>query len=165
MAETLTGLKELNKQLKAMERRTGTKVLRSASLKATTPVLRAMRAKAPVGRKPHKTFKGRLVAPGFTKRSLRRKTRVLTRKGAVQVTMGVRSEAWYALQFFDQGPHRISTRRVSAGRRKQRKTQIKPYTLRRIPFFQAVFIANRRVMEREMANQLRIQIERAARGS
>lgn len=160
--ETVKGLRDLEAKLLAMGARTGVKTLRRATTKATTPVLRDMRARAPVGRQAHRTHKGRLVAPGFLKKSLTKKTR--TRGGRVTVTLGARSEAWYGIQFYDQGPVRISTRRVSAGGRHRRKVNIKPYTLRRVLFFETVFLAHRQQMERDMAANLRVEIERAARG-
>ena len=164
MAE-LQGLKELNAKLARLGAKTGAKVLRSAALKATTPVMRAMRAKIPVGTEAHRTHKGRLVAPGFLKRSLRRKTRLFRRTGTAVVTLGVRSEAFYGPQFLDQGPWRISSRRISTGRRSTKKVAIKPYTLRKRPFFESVFIANRRVMESKLAEELKKNIEAAVRGN
>lgn len=163
MAETLIGARELERKLSQLGAKLGTKVLRSAMLKTTTPVLRQMRKRAPVGIEAHRTYRKRLVAPGFLKRSLRRKTRVDKSRGAVVLTMGVRSEAFYGILFYDQGPYQVTKRRSKGTGRSGR--QIKAYTLPRRPWFQSTFVANRGQMERGMVDELRKNIDKVTRGN
>lgn len=51
----------------------------------------------------HRTYKGRLVAPGFTSRSLRVITTISGDKLAAEAKLGVRKEAFYAVQFIERG--------------------------------------------------------------
>jgi hypothetical protein len=51
----------------------------------------------------HKTYKGRIVTPGFAARSIRIKS-VRTRDRGVGIALlGVKPEAYYALQFVELG--------------------------------------------------------------
>lgn len=170
MTETLIGLKDLQLKLNALDARTGTRVLRRAANKAAVPVKRAMRARVPVGTEGHRTHKGRLVGPGFLKRSIRSQSRVFKTRGFVRVRIGVLSEAYYGISFLDQGPHRITKRRRgnrSKGGKRQRQTTtaVKPYTIYKRPWFESVFVANRAIMERGMVTTLRAEIQKAARGN
>ena len=61
----VTGLGELQAKLSAMESKTSQKALRSALMQSATPMVRKLRAAAPVGTRAHRTNRGRLVAPGF----------------------------------------------------------------------------------------------------
>ena len=147
----LEGLDELSKKLATLGKAAG-KTLRSATLKATTPVVRKMRNKIPVGSKPHRTYKGRLVAPGFAKRSIRRSSSF--RRGVASVRIGVRKEALYAVNFIDQGIHVT----------KRRKKTIKSYRIPASNWFKAVFIANKKNMEDDLTVKLKAAIEKVRRG-
>ena len=165
MTESLEGSKELAIKLSNLERKLAAKTLRGAMLKATLPVVRQMRQKAPKGTVEHRTYKKRLVAPGFLSRSLRRKTRIDKTRGALVVTIGVRSEAFYGIQFYDQGPYTITKRRQSTKSRRRRHIDIKPYTLKRYPWFQSTFTANRSQMESAIVHELRSRIEKIKNGN
>lgn len=117
-----SGYKELSKKLTAMTSVAGGRLLRSAAMSAMLPALRAARAEAPVGDPPYlrrgkpfdpypiKTHKGRLRTPGFTKRNVARKS-TLSRDGrSVKVMLGVRPEAFYAIQFIELGTSKIPKR-------------------------------------------------------
>jgi len=112
---SLHGLKELNMQLTKLEAATGEKVLRTALMNASTPAFKAVKAAAPVGKKAHRTHKGRLVAPGFLRRSVIRRSSIIRarRSTIAKVEIGVKSEAFYGVRFVEHGtkPHIIKARR------------------------------------------------------
>lgn len=130
MAEQLIGAREIVEKLKKLDRRVGNKLITSALRRSTTPTVRLMRGLALVGTRAHRTYKGRLVTPGFLRRSIKRRVTTNRRSGNKALLFGVRREAWYA-RFYAQGPTTISQRRGKALK--------KPYTLPRVPFFSEVF--------------------------
>lgn len=73
----------------------GGKALRNAATVAMTPVVKAAKAAAPVGTKAHKTYKGRLVAPGFLSRNVKKKTYLWKNGLGVSAWVGMSKEAWY----------------------------------------------------------------------
>lgn len=164
----LEGVAELTKRLNALGDRLSTKALRTAVRRAVAPVVRQMRAAAPVGTEAHRTYKRRLVAPSFLKRSIRVITKIDRAAGTASAVIGTRKEAWYGVRLYDQGPTTISQRRVAArgpGRRRRATRAIKPYTLRRVPFFQSVFVSNRAAMEADLAANLKAELEKLGRGN
>ncbi len=102
------GLKELNQKLARLDAATGVKALRSAAMSSTLPTVKEMKAAAPKGRDVHRTYKGRLVAPGFLSRSVKRATKV--KNGRVSVSIGVKREAFYGVMFLDKGTKKIPAR-------------------------------------------------------
>lgn len=105
----LEGFAELSAQLKELGEKAGGRVLRAAVTSAALPALNAIKAAAPVGDRVHKTFKGRLVAPGFLSRNLRRKTLKTQDTGRAIVLIGPLSEAFYA-KFLEAGTTKMSAR-------------------------------------------------------
>lgn len=96
MAElAVKGMKELRNKLRALGPAAGGKALRNAASFAMTPVVQEARRRAPVGDQPHKTYKGRVVAPGFLSRNIKKKARMLRDKSTVFVHVGMAGEAWY----------------------------------------------------------------------
>ena len=67
-----------------------------------------MKAAIPVGKVAHKTYKGRLVAPGFAKRNVKRRS--WGKNGRAGVIIGVAAEAFYAVQFVDRGTKKMTAR-------------------------------------------------------
>lgn len=147
----LEGLDELSKKLAELGK-VGGKVLRSGTLKATTPVVRQMRNKIPVGKRAHRTYKGRLVFPGFAKRSIKRSSSF--RDGVASVRIGVKREAFYAINYINKG---ISVT-------KRGKKQIKPYRIKASNWFKPVFVDNRKEMEDDLTKQIQAAIEKIRRG-
>ena len=139
MSESLIGAKELSRKLAELETATAAKALRSAAVLATTPALKEMKASVPVGDVAHRTYKGRLVAPGFLKRSIRRSSFI--KNGVVNVVLGVRAEAFYGVQFVEQGTVKMEAQ----------------------PWFVKSFTGKREEMERRMVEVLRKKIEKVAR--
>lgn len=134
----IEGLKELNKKLAELGDKLGGKTLRQAAMNATTPAFRKIKAAAPVGSRAHRTYKGRLVAPGFLKRNIKRKSRY--KGGRASVAIGVSAEAFYGVSFLDGGTRNTDAR----------------------PWFKRNFINSQREMEKRLASELRRKILRIA---
>lgn len=98
----LSGFKELDAKLRALAGDATGRELRTALFQASQPGLKAIRAAAPVGTVAHKTYKGRLVAPGFLSRNIRRKNLLRTGNGHAAVLIGPADEAFYAT-FLEHG--------------------------------------------------------------
>ncbi len=162
MAE-IAELSDLLQKMELIKGRAGINAMRAAGRKAVRPTMVIMRARMPKGSQAHRTYKGRLVAPGFSSRNLRVISKVNRSAGRVSTIIGLRKEAFYSAQYYDQGPYTVTKRTISIGRRRRAQVAIRPYTLQRRPWFQTVFIAQRGNMEREYGNFIRIEIERAAR--
>lgn len=101
----VSGLKELDKQLKKLNGATRAKVLRSAVRSSIKPTFEIIKLSAPVGTKSHKTYKGNLVSPGFLRRSMRIVTTI--EKDAAVALIGARREAFYGPQFLEVGTSKI----------------------------------------------------------
>ncbi len=110
MSENLKGLKELQFKLKKLESKTSQKVLVRSLSQSVTPTVRKLRAAAPVGTKAHRTYKGRLVAPGFLSRSVRKRSKVVKGKNKTYavVNIGVIDEAFYGLKYVEKGTKKMA---------------------------------------------------------
>lgn len=114
----IEGARELSMRLSEMGQAAGGKALRSAVMGAALPALRAAQAAAPVGNPPYesgdpypkRTYKGRLVTPGFLRRSIRRVSRLSPDKTVATVSIGPRAEAFYGTQFIELGTSKIAKR-------------------------------------------------------
>ena len=151
----LLGADQLVKHLNDLGGKLGVKVMRAAARKALRPTVRIMQSRAPVGRVAHRTYKGRLVTPGFLKRNIRLIVQLKKNEGKIVAVIGTRKEAYYGVQFYDQGPKNI--RRKGKGIRSGR---IASYTLKKIPFFQSVFFIDRSNIERRFAEELAAGIKK-----
>jgi ribosomal protein L32 len=89
------GLDDINKAFELIGRAAQLKVMRRSLNAALNPALKELRANAPKGSKPHKTYKGRAVAPGFLSRSIKKSTRISRDKSRVLGNVRLASEAWY----------------------------------------------------------------------
>lgn len=158
---TVTGLDTLNAKLKNLEQGVAAKAIRSAAMTSTTQTKKKMQAAAPRGSRAHKTYKGRLVSPGFLSRSVARKSRVDKRKGAAVVTIGVRPEAFYGVTFLDDG-QTVTQRRVSNGGRRRKTVKVGPYTLKAHRWFRQVFERDAQQIVDNFGRRLKIKIEQAA---
>lgn len=138
MAEQIQGLRELSRKLSELGATTGGKVLRSAVMTASLPALRSIQAAAPVGTKAHRTYRGRIVAPGFLRRNIRRKSLLARDKTRAIVLIGPASEAFYA-QFIERGKRGYS-----------------PH-----PFIERAFAASRTAMIDRLKERLAVMIEKA----
>lgn len=97
----MEGVKELMAQFNALQAEAKLKVLRAAARKAGNLIAKEAKNRIPVGSIAHKTYRGVLVAPGFAKRSIVVKTYIDKRRGTVGAVVGVRAQAFYAVQFVE----------------------------------------------------------------
>jgi HK97 gp10 family phage protein len=118
MVAKITGFEEITAQLKALGSKVGGQVLRNAAMQATLPVVQAARARAPVGNPPYKGkdpypvkgYKGGYYVPGHAKRNIARKSVISRDKTQVNVLIGVKPQAFYAVQFIELGTSKIPKR-------------------------------------------------------
>lgn len=103
--KNVNGYNALSKQLSALGSLEGGKVLRAGVVQATTPVVRVARSRIPVNDRDYlqKTHKGRRVSPGFAKRNIAKRVWVSKDKRVAVAHVGVKSEAFYAVQFVELG--------------------------------------------------------------
>lgn len=108
---SLEGTKFLDDQLKALaDPKINSAVLRAGVVAGMRKVLARAKGTVPVGTRAHKTYKGRIVAPGFASRSLRVKGTVSRDRQKATALLGVAPEAFYAVQFIELGTARIPRR-------------------------------------------------------
>jgi len=108
MPSRVIGLNELSKELAKLGEKIGKKALRSAVSGALTPTFKRIKMGAPVGSKAHRTYKGRLVAPGFLSRNIKRSSRY--KRGRATAKIKTAPEAFYGVTFLDEGTSKISAR-------------------------------------------------------
>jgi len=96
----IDGFDVLYKELEKLGAKLGTKTMRSALVAATKPLKAKYKMIAPVGSEPHRTYKGRLVAPGFLSRSI--VSAASTKHGKISIRLGVKREAFYGVTFLDE---------------------------------------------------------------
>lgn len=103
----LAGVAELMRKLGDLGALDDGKVIRNATRAAGRVVADRARALIPKGTIEHRTYKGRLVAPGFASRSIRYIASLSKDKQKATVVVGVRSEAFYAVQFVELGTSKM----------------------------------------------------------
>lgn len=81
--------------------------MRKAGKAAGEVVRKEAQSRAPVGQTPHKTYKGRIVAPGFLQRHVQVKSSFRSRTGLLRVTIGPHKEAFYGSQFVEIGTSKM----------------------------------------------------------
>lgn len=107
MADGLTyqiaGIPELLAKLADLGKLDEGKGLRAAVRNGVKPIF--VQAKATIPKSPDaiKTYKGRLVGPGFASRNIRTITQLKQAEGIARGSVGVRAEAFYAVRFVEQG--------------------------------------------------------------
>jgi len=138
------GFKQLAAQLKEAGMRDGGKYLRSSVGLAMTPTLKEARNSAPVGSVAHRTYKGRLVAPGFASRNVKKKTTKSKDGTFASAKVGVLSEAFYAVHFSELGTD--ITRHQTAK-----------------PWLEPAFARTRHKAQAALGKQLRKKLDRARR--
>lgn len=101
MSSSIEGIDVLIKKLKSLDDKTNVKVMQKAAVGSIRRTKNKMKALAPISSKSHKTYKRNVVAPGFLKRSITHRTR--KENNSIVVTIGVKKEAYYGVQFLDRG--------------------------------------------------------------
>ncbi|WP_430009972.1 hypothetical protein [Methylophaga lonarensis] len=132
MTGRIDGMKELYDKLGELGNQLEAKALRSSAMAALTRTAREYRAAAPRGSQAHRTYKGRLVAPGFLSRSIVRRSRVDKKSGRVWALIGVRREAFYGVMFLDKG----------IWVRSRRGQPVRPYRIEGRDWFKSRFESN-----------------------
>jgi HK97 gp10 family phage protein len=138
---TLEGARDLAAKLVALKPSQQGRALRDAVQKAMLPTYRDALHTIPVGTKPHKTYKGRVVEPGFAQQNLRLKTWTSKDKQAAAAMVGVNPEAFYVLQFIELGTSKLPPR----------------------PWLEPAFRSNKGLAVSTITDELRKRIERIAR--
>lgn len=111
------GYQEISRKLKQLKGAAGPRLVRKAASQSMRPAKKAAEAAAPVGNPPYngkdpyptRTYKGRLKTPGFARRNVAIKSKTF-RDGTVLAMLGVRPEAFYAVQFIELGTSAIPKR-------------------------------------------------------
>lgn len=106
----IKGLAELRASLEQLKVGAAKNALVVATRKASKVVVAEARAQAPVGDVPHKTYKGRTVAPGFLSRNIRAKVFYSRTRGLARAEIGPSKEAFYGTQFLEVGTSKIPKR-------------------------------------------------------
>lgn len=155
LSAQILGDKALTEQFKALSELAKSKVIRQATNYAMTPVLKEARVRTPVSKKFHATSytpegvrasgtlqgKGKIVAPGFLKRSMTKKTSQSKNRYVTRTKVGAAGkEAWYGL-LLERG--------------------FKSYAPN--PFLQKSFAARSSEVENRYKQKMRQAIEREAR--
>lgn len=99
----LTGLADADKKLRQLGAVASVPIMKKAVRAGIRPALQRARQTAPKGSVAHRTYKGRLVAPGFGSRSIRTITTVSQDKRTFSAALGVRQEAFYMVNFIEIG--------------------------------------------------------------
>lgn len=91
--------------LSTIEKATSDKFIKQSAKAALKPMHDSMVRDMPKGKGVHRTYKGRLVAPGFGKRSLKLKQTLAKETPGARLNLA--KEAFYMLQFVERGtkPH------------------------------------------------------------
>lgn len=142
----IEGIAELSKKLNELSAQMEAKAIRSAVLQATNPALQKMKLAVPVGSKAHKTYKGRLVAPGFLKRNIKRKSYIDKKTGSIGVVFGVAHEAFYGVVFLDRDGGYSIKKKAPGEKSYHRKTAITVGHVRGRPWFKKNFINSSKTM-------------------
>src|SRR5688572_21674751 len=103
MASQLEGVAEATAALNDLGVQLAAKELRGTVKGALEEVEHRARARIPQGTEPHKTYRGRLVSPGFAISTLHIETGLNKRTGSAWALLGVEREAFYATQFQELG--------------------------------------------------------------
>jgi len=90
------------KILKGMQNAAQLRVMRSALNASMVPAVKALRAAAPKGTEPHRSYMGRTLPPGYLSRSIVKSTRLARDKSRVFGNVRLRSEAFYG-SFIEHG--------------------------------------------------------------
>jgi HK97 gp10 family phage protein len=103
MASQLEGVKEATAALNELGVKLAARELKGTVKAALEIAEHKARAKMPRGSQPHKTYKGRLVSPGYAVSTLHIETRLDKKRGAAVAFLGVGREAFYEVQFQELG--------------------------------------------------------------
>lgn len=106
----IEGVAALTQQLRDLGQAVTGKTLRAAVRAGGNVVKKAAQARVPVGSELHKTYKDRLVAPGFAQRSVRVVVKASKDGSQAAALIGTRREAFYAVNFLELGTSKMPAR-------------------------------------------------------
>lgn len=115
-ASQTEGFEELDKLFKELGSAASGKALRQSVGVAMTPVVKQARVWAPEGGefggepRTHRTYKGRLVTPGFLSRNIGKSTFLSKSKNFASASVAPRGEAWYGKLFSSSLPRPFKTK-------------------------------------------------------
>lgn len=141
MASELEGVAELTGQLNALGAEVAARELRGIVKTAIEPAEHLARQLIPVGTEPHKTYKGRIVWPGFAQATLHVEVRFDKRQGKAVASLGVGREAFYAVIFVELGTSKKGAQ----------------------PWLRPAFEQSKSPMLQHIAGELRRRVEKIAR--
>lgn len=102
MATGLEGVAVLSRQLQRLGAAYSVPILRAAVRAGMKPAQKRWIETIWRGNQAHRTYKKRLVAPGFSSRNTRIVTKADPGGTTVSAALGVRKEAFYAVQFIER---------------------------------------------------------------
>lgn len=102
MASGLEGVAALSRQLSGLGAAFSVPILRAAVRAGIKPAQQRWVQTIWKGNTAHRTYKGRLVAPGFGSRNTRIVTKAEAGGTRVSAALGVRREAFYHVQFIER---------------------------------------------------------------
>lgn len=103
MATQLEGIKDLTKQLTDLGAKLAARELRGTAKAALQEAEHVARSRMPQGTELHKTYRGRVVTPGYALTTLHIETSVDVQRDQVTAKLGVGREAFYVVQFVELG--------------------------------------------------------------
>lgn len=107
----LTGVADVVKKLQALGKLDDGKIMIAAVRVGMNQVLKPAQDRIPVGTRLHRTYKGRLVTPGFAKRSLHVVATGKTKSGrAAAALLSTSKEGFYVPQFLERGTSKIAAK-------------------------------------------------------
>ena len=95
MSQHVIGVDIIKRKITAIDRSIEPKFIAQAIRAAMAPVQRQAKKNAPQGTETHKTYTGRLVAPGFLKRNIRIKRIKKRRSDVIAYSLAARGDAFY----------------------------------------------------------------------
>jgi HK97 gp10 family phage protein len=141
MATGLEGVADLTKKLVDIAGAMAPKELRGTVKGAIEEAEHLARARIPQGTEPHKTYRGRLVSPGFAVSTLHVETYINKRTGAAVAALGTSREAFYATLFVELGTVNTPAQ----------------------PWLRPAFEESQDPMLRKIADELRARVEKIAK--
>lgn len=137
----LEGVGELTRQLQNLGSLDDGKALRTAVRAGMKPAYDKAKQLIPIGEVAHRTYKGRLVAPGFAQRSLKVVATLSKDRQKASAILGVSAEAFYAIQFVELGTSKMAAQ----------------------PWFRPAFYGTREEQQSALADSLRKAVEKAVK--
>lgn len=141
MASQLEGVKDLTSKITELGAKFASTQLRGVVNVAMGEALHQARTSIPVGTVAHRTYRGRVVSPGFALASLHIETKIDKRTGSAIAFLGVSSEAFYAVQFLELGTSKMAAR----------------------PWLRPAFESSQDAMLQAIGDEMRKRVERIAK--